>query len=869
MTLDATPSRPVAPRRARATRSAVAAVLAAAVLAASCSGDDSGGDDSSPRNERTPQQAPAYEGDAALELSVARGAAGATMTVAITAPSGAAEMQVGVDPSFSADEWLPVADSAEFPVDGGYQEVFARFRTGPDDTDPEVLVAGVDVDLAAKAATADRPSPTLIGLSTPRTLTVDVEVGRVRRGLEKEGDRLLGADVDAERLDDGWELAAASGTAPSIAGVDRSTRPTDTGHDDSGDATMFPVRHRLQLALSGPLTIGTEYELTSPLGGTSTFTVDDRSSRSPAVHANQVGYRPSDVSKRAFLTAAPDGDAFATPPAFHVVDVADGTSVFDGVAEPLALGPDGEVFKGDLTGLDVWALDFSPVTAPGRYRVCVEGIGCSESLAIDDDSTWMRAATSIARGLYHQRSGIALGEPTTSIERPRPDHPDDGLVVHQSSLTSLEAADLTDDKLFEALVSGGTDEVVDGAWGGHFDAGDWDRRSQHLWMVREILDLVRVAPDRFASLDLNLPESGDAVPDVLDEALWTLDMFRRLQRPDGAVRGGIESARFPDFGTPSWKDDLARYAYAPDAWTTYMYASAAADAAVALATVAPDRSKAYAESAAKAMEWAGAQELPSKYADKIRSQRAVAAASMLRLTGDAAFNQMFLEDTPFVDGPQSVLGCNANELCDSGWNYLWVDPALTDPAVVANIRESFVQAATRSADASDSTLFGWCLEDPDVPLVWGLGVGGVPHAITLLRAWILTGDERFRATAERCASVTLGGNPLDVSYVTGLGANPARHPLIVDVNTGRLPTWAGTPVYGNHQLGGDTEWVIQYRLNPAGVTGDPYAVPYLQNWYDLADVGPMDEFTVYQSHGPALWVFGVLASAAPVAPGSS
>lgn len=855
-------------RRAVPGRAFTAVAITTLTLLSACSSDDgNSGDANSPRNERSPQAAPKFTGEAALDLSVASTPAGARMTVAVTAPADATEMQVGVDPSFTTTDWEPVSDEVRLDTDGGYQEVFARFRSGADDADPEVVVAGLDVDLAAKAATSDTPTPTLIGLSSPTTLTVDVEVGRIRRGLEKEGDELVGSDVDAEDLDTGWELDAASGAAPTIADVERTTRPIDTGHSgDDGQDTSFPVRHRIALTLSEPLTIGTEYELTSPLGDTSTFTIDDRSSRSPAVHANQVGFRPGDVAKQAYLTAPPGDRSFTTSPVFHVVDTADDTSVFDGVATKRETSADGEIGRGDLTGLDVWALDFSAVSAPGRYRVCVERIGCSESLSVDEDSTWLRAATSIARGLYHQRSGIALGEPTTSIDRPRPDHPDDGLVVHQSTLTSLEAADLTDDKLFEQLVAGATDEVVDGAWGGHFDAGDWDRRSQHLWMVREVLDLVRVAPDRFASLDLNIPESGDAVPDVLDEAFWTLDLFARLQRADGAVRGGVESARFPDFGTPSWKDDLARYAYAPDAWTTYMYASAAADAAVALRTIDPERSARYADSATRAMTWAEAQDVPSKYADKINYQRAVAAASMLGLTGDATWNQVFLDTTPFAAGPTGVLGCNANEICDSGWNYLWVDRQLTDPAVVANIEESFRQAATRSADASDSTLFGWCLEDPDVPLVWGLGVGGVPHAMTLLRAYVIDRDPRFLAAAQRCASVTLGGNPLDVSYVTGLGANPARHPLIVDVNTGQLPVWPGTPVYGNHQLGGDTEWVIQYRLDPAGVTGDPYAVPYLQNWYDLADVGPMNEFTVYQSHGPALWVFGVLASASPVSP---
>jgi len=60
--------------------------------------------------------------------------------------------------------------------------------------------------------------------------------------------------------------------------------------------------------------------------------------------------------------------------------------------------------------------------------------------------------------------------------------------------------------------------------------------------------------------------------------------------------------------------------------------------------------------------------------------------------------------------------------------------------------------------------------------------------------------------------------------------------------------------------------VAEYRLKPAGFTGDPYTTPYLQSWWDLGDVGPMNEFTVYQSHGPAMWVFGVLASADRHAP---
>lgn len=72
------------------------------------------------------------------------------MTVAVTAPADATEMQVGVDPSFTTTDWEPVCAEVRLDADGGYQEVLARFRSGADDADPEVVVAGLDVDLSRR-----------------------------------------------------------------------------------------------------------------------------------------------------------------------------------------------------------------------------------------------------------------------------------------------------------------------------------------------------------------------------------------------------------------------------------------------------------------------------------------------------------------------------------------------------------------------------------------------------------------------------------------------------------------------------------------------------------------------------------------------
>ena len=178
-------------------------------------------------------------------------------------------------------------------------------------------------------------------------------------------------------------------------------------------------------------------------------------------------------------------------------------------------------------------------------------------------------------GFYHQRSGIALEEPYTSWERPRDFHPDDGVVIRQSTASLMDSnmgLNLLNQHSFTELVNGATSEIVEDAWGGWHDAGDWDRRAQHLGVSRDFLELAEQRPDFAQFMELAIPERGDAIPDLIDEALWNVDFYMRLQKPDGGVPGGIESADHPIFGEPSWFESQDVFVYAPDAWTSFEYA---------------------------------------------------------------------------------------------------------------------------------------------------------------------------------------------------------------------------------------------------------------------------------------------------------
>ena len=100
--------------------------------------------------------------------------------------------------------------------------------------------------------------------------------------------------------------------------------------------------------------------------------------------------------------------------------------------------------------------------------------------------------------------------------------------------------------------------------------------------------------------NLSIAEQGDTIPDVLHEALWTLDMFRRLQNADGGVSGGIETESHPHFGDGSWGESLRVFTYVADAWTTYEYAAAAAKMAGALEGYDADLAATYRSSALRA-----------------------------------------------------------------------------------------------------------------------------------------------------------------------------------------------------------------------------------------------------------------------------
>jgi endoglucanase len=687
------------------------------------------------------------------------------------------------------------------------------------------------------------------------------------------GDPLLTAEVD-----DPMNYTVRSADDPAFtAGV----QPLSVGRKSKPDDWQQPKRpgltllHRLYLQLPRPLRPGKTYTVTLAHLNVQTPTVtlafDPAKVWSESVHINQVGFRPDDPRKRAYLSlwrGTGNGYEFRPNLPFHLISAVTGKAVYMGTVGTAwaADKPETMHTTRNFNSASVSPLEFSDFATPGCYRVMVDGIGCSYPFEIGP-TVWEKAFQTQMQGFYNQRSGVALGPPYTQFVRPADFHPGTPGVVSitQSTYSNLDGGDPQKD-----LAKGDTGKPVPEAWGGYHDAGDWNpRRITHMrtttfWQ----LELLELFPAYFRTLSLSLPKTAP-VPDLLNECLFELSLFHRLQLPDGGIRFGIETNGDPIDGEVSWKQSMPAYVYAPDAQSSYLYAAIAARAARVLTAYDPAEAEMYRLSALAAMRWAETDRAKrvaagtwAKLPPDVTEDRTLAAVEVYQLTSDAHWQSVFLEGTALKDTALKPFYGSLQQR-DTAFTYARLPANLGDPQIKQNARHALLADADGALAYAQNNAWGIASDDPGKPQF--LGFYSVPHgAVSLVRAYTLTHDPKYLAGAVQACLFPAGANPNNLVYTSGVGANPIRHPLNLDSRLTGQPAPAGLTPYGNVDLArwGDQTWItwpITYYFAP--VTLPPATDwPTTEAYFDVFFMPALDEFTVDQTMGPNAYVWGYLAA---------
>ena len=580
-----------------------------------------------------------------------------------------------------------------------------------------------------------------------------------------------------------WPQSMREWVLPTSVPTRRPVRTT------AAEVAQFSFVH-----LSEPLRAGRDYALDDGAGDRLAFRFDPAQTVSWALQVDQLGYA-LDAPKFGYLGAwlGPAGalDLHRFDGAtFTVRNESDGSAAFTGAihhrASPDTYGADHQ----PLTGADVYELDFSALRTAGRYHLEVPGAGRSWSFTLGDDALG-EAFYTHARALYHARCGTDIVASVTPWRR------GDGHGTTRRSTAPTEPDDYTDHAAagwgfrdaagayvshaeFDMVQRTATTTVLPGVRGGWHDAGDFDRASWHLTAEDDLAHAYLYAPDRFTDGQLAIPESGNGAPDLLDEAVWGIDVFRLGQESDGRVAMHVETTSHPRVEDPG-VDTQPYYLGLATRKSSLAYAARAALLGRAL-TRAGDTARAtvWIDSARRAFAFGtgsvrvgftvpGTTETWIEPATPPVDRRLEAAVQLWLATGDTAYRALL--DAPELDAAFRAL---AND--PAFMPYTLVDVALAAarfPAEWAPLAQSRVLTladAFVTPQASDPYRKLWW--SPTYGYFWALGwgQGGFQPMRFAVAAYLLTGQQRYRDAALLGVNWMQGTNPQGRVQTTGLGS---------------------------------------------------------------------------------------------------
>lgn len=411
--------------------------------------------------------------------------------------------------------------------------------------------------------------------------------------------------------------------------------------------------------------------------------------------------------------------------------------------------------------------DFTKLNESGLFYLEIPGAGRSWDFAIGPD-VYNRVYYLAMRGFYAQRCGTAVNM--------APDFPQ-----YSHAVCHTEG---------EYDPSSGKTGPHSSAKGWH-DAGDYGRYVVNSGISSGTLMWAwELYGDRIGKISLKLPESGNGIPDILNEVRWNLDWMLSLQDADGGVFHKQTSTHFCGFIMPE-QDKLPSVVIGAGQQpfkSSCATADLAAVAAIAARLFKP-HDAAYSQKCLRAAEsaWQWLDAHPDvtfrnpkgiatgEYGDHDCSdERLWAAVELWRTTGSDAYQRFFLQHyREFLKylrpvGPQSWSQLAPLAL----WCYVLGNG--TDANAVATIRRASIEAADAIVTRAATHPYRISLAAGDY--IWGSNGVAANYSMQLLIANRFAPDQKYVTAAIDNLHYILGRNTFSLSWVTHIGQHAFQHP---------------------------------------------------------------------------------------------
>jgi|GEM_PF-723794 len=404
---------------------------------------------------------------------------------------------------------------------------------------------------------------------------------------------------------------------------------------------------------------------------------------------------------------------------------------------------------GPASGDTVWWVDFSGLSALGSYHLYSPSLA-AQSYEFDvRDDVYNTPLSAALKTFYYQRCNT-----------PKP--------AAYAGQWADESVCHTDDAA-TAPAPGQTDYGTRDLRGGWHDAGDYNK---YVWGAAStaIMTMLRAYEDNPAALradDTGIPESGNGVPDLLDEVRWELDWMLKMQLPSGAVLSQMHVAGYASDSPPSADVGNPRYYENPT-----LESGAVAAGTFALASRVFDA------------------EGQGVYAATLRSAALAAWTWLLGHGGNSDEKVWAAAEIFRMDPTQTAARAYVDGYASGAWSGRFLNAASYDTYAVytyaATPGATAVVVANMLQDLADQVDYVFWSDDlyrngmPDWSYYWGSNAIRAGYGLLLAAAVDLgaTGSHSVaecRAHALELLHFFHGQNPLGMVYLTNMAALGGEH----------------------------------------------------------------------------------------------
>ncbi|MBQ6091814.1 MAG: glycoside hydrolase family 9 protein [Lachnospiraceae bacterium] len=449
----------------------------------------------------------------------------------------------------------------------------------------------------------------------------------------------------------------------------------------------------------------------------------------------------------------------------------------------------------EASGDNVYVIDLGDIPS-GTYTLKNSDSSATVNVS---DKPFTTLVNSLIKGLYYQRCGCALEAKHA------------GIFTHKACHTapSIDWEDRSKTK------------TITGGW---HDAGDYGKYVSPGAVTVAHLLYSYLLFGTGCSDDLNIPETGNGTPDILNEARFELDWILRMQREDGAFYHKLTKDHFAPFIMP--EDDTDPEYIVPPSHT----ATADAVAVLALASRTyrefdPAFSDRALDAAVKGYKWLVDNQDFSPYINphglntgpytdtRVIDELFWACCELYLVTGegsyieeaerlynfakdvdsvpeeDMIFRQMMIKQEeavmyinkkyPFFHTPK----LSGLDIAEFGWSNVAGLGGLccllflkkkAGEAFYNELREDLLKRSKDILQRVNNSGYRTALRVEDY--VWGSIINVMNNAMAMVVNYLLTGREDMLSGALSQIDYSLGLNALDLSFVTGLGSRSVQNP---------------------------------------------------------------------------------------------